>query len=197
MRNWLAIIALTSLGTIGCTKTPAYLYGEDLSGLQFELFSPRMGVFPDTTILKDPNNPFATDFCTDYVQPDMGLIASKWQLEGNPATAPVASFYCWATLVATAPNGESQWYVGNDILAMVTKGKTGSADPKDVKALGVAAYQSVLDNYPTAVTYDKNGKNPTELQTSSYKNILQLGGTVTGGWVLIKDEAGAEHAVKQ
>ena len=159
--GWLAIIALTSLGTIGCTKTPAYLYGEDLSNLQFKLYSPRMGVYPDTSILKDPNNPFATDPCTDQTPPDSGVIASKWDLQGNPVTAPVAAFYCWATLMALSPNGETP-VVRRQLTCWRWSPPARPATPtsSDVKALGVAAFQSVLDNYPTAVTYDKLGQEP-------------------------------------
>jgi hypothetical protein len=195
-KTWLTIVLLTSLGSIGCTNTPAYLYGEDLTNLQFKYFDAQMGVYPDTSILKDPNNPFAHDSCTDQVPADAGTIATKWVLQGSPATAPVVAFYCWATLLAQAPNGEDQWYVGNDLQAMVTMGKTGEADIAKVKLLGVAAYQSVLDNFPTAVTYDSSGKIPTEIQTSSYTGIIALGGMVTGGWELITDKNGVDHAVR-
>ncbi|HEX6835635.1 MAG TPA: hypothetical protein VF334_03630, partial [Polyangia bacterium] len=88
-----SLLAVVVLASIGCTKTPAYLYGRDFSGLAFVAYSANVGVYPDRTILDDPNNPFASDPPTDD---------GKWVLEAN--AGPVAAFYSWATLDADNPN---------------------------------------------------------------------------------------------
>jgi hypothetical protein len=64
------------------------------------------------------------------------------------------------------------------------------------EGLAIRAYQAVLDNFPESVTYDPTGKIPYSLATMSLQGILGLGGTPQGGWVLVKGEDGADHAVK-
>ena len=62
-----SLFAVAALALIGCTKTPAYLYGRDFTNLSFHAYSANVGVFPDRSILADPNNPFASDPPTDAV----------------------------------------------------------------------------------------------------------------------------------
>ena len=188
MRKWsLTVALLGSLALTGCTNTPAYLYGQDLSGLQFKFYNANEGIYPDTSILKDPNNPFKDDPCSDS-RPDGGPTAGKWQIQGSTKAGPIVAFYCWATLVATAPNGESQYYVGFNLENIYQTGKvTDPTTQGEVQALGVAAYQSVLINFPTAVTYDSSGVNASELETPSCQGILALGGKLPLGWTLITD----------
>ena len=188
MRKWsLTFAALVSLAVTGCTNTPAYLYGEDLSGVQFKFYNPNEGIYPDTSILSDPNNPFRYDPCSDQPAFDGG-VAGKWQIQGATKSGPIVAFYCWATVLATAPNGESQYYVGFNLENMFQTGKV--TDPKvqmEVKALGVAAYTSVLVNFPTAVTYDSSGMNASELETPSCQGILDLDGKLPPGWKPLMD----------
>jgi hypothetical protein len=178
MRKWsLTFAVLVSLAVTGCTNTPAYLYGENLSGLQFEYWNANMGIYPDTSILNDPNNPFAHDPCS---------TEGKWAIQGG--AGPIVSFYCWATLVATAPNGEEQYYVGLNLKSIFQTGK-GGAYQGDVQVLGIAAYTSLLTNFPTAVTYDSSGQNASELATPSCQGILDLDGKLPAGWAPIFDTA--------
>ncbi|HXU71146.1 MAG TPA: hypothetical protein VN947_17550 [Polyangia bacterium] len=184
MRNLLFSVA--ALVSIGCTKTPAYLYGRDFTSLTFHAYSPNVGIYPDRTVLDDPNNPFATDPPTDD---------GKWVLEAN--AGPVAAFYSWATLDAGNPNGEAQFYTAHDLQQIFRTGQASADDLPVAEDLAIRSYQAVLDNFPTSVTYDATGKVAFSLATMAYQGIVGLGGTVQGGWVLIKTEDGGDVAVKQ
>ena len=61
----MSLLAVAAVASVGCTKTPAYLYGRDFTSLVFHPNAPNEGVFPDRSILDDPNNPFASDPPTD------------------------------------------------------------------------------------------------------------------------------------
>lgn len=181
-----SLIAVAVLASIGCTKTPAYLYGRDFSNLAFHAFSPDEGIYPDRTVLEDPNNPFATDPPTDD---------GKWVLEAN--AGPVAAFYSWATLDADSANGEAQFYAAHDLQQIFRTGQASADELPVAQDLAIRAYQSVLDHFPTSVTYDVTGKIAFSLATMAYEGIVGLGGTVQGGWKLIKAEDGSDVAVKQ
>ena len=184
MRTSLFVVAV--LASIGCTKTPAYLYGRDFSNLTFHAFSPNEGVHPDRTILDDPNNPFAADPPTDD---------GKWVLEAN--AGPVAAFYSWATLDANSPNGEAQFYAAHDLQQIFRTGQASADELPVAQDLAIRGYQSVLDHFPTSVTYDATGKIAFSLATMAYQGIVGLGGTVQGGWKLVKAEDGSDVAVKE
>ena len=180
------VISVAALALFGCTKTPAYLYGRDFSNLTFHAYSANEGVYPDQSILADPNNPFASDPPTDN---------GKWTLEAN--AGPVAAFYSWATILADNPYGEAQFYAAHDLQQIFRTGQASADQLPLAQALAIAGYQSVLDNFPTSVTYDATGKIAFSLATMAYQGIVGLGGTVQGGWKLVKAEDGSDVAVKQ
>jgi hypothetical protein len=181
-----SLFAVAVLASVGCTKTPAYLYGRDFTSLVFHANSPNEGVFPDRTILDDPNNPFASDPPTDD---------GKWVLEAN--AGPVAAFYSWATLNADNPYGEAQFYTAHDLQQIFRTGQASADELPVAQDLAIRGYQAVLDYFPTSVTYDSTGKIAFSLATMAYQGIVGLGGTVKGGWELVKAEDGSDVAVKR
>lgn len=182
----MSLLAVAVLASFGCTKTPAYLYGRDFTSLTFHAYSASEGVYPDRSILDDPNNPFANDPPTDD---------GKWVLEAN--AGPVAAFYSWATLDADNPNGEAQFYTAHDLQQIFRTGQASADELPVAHDLAIRGYQSVLDHFPTSVTYDATGKIAFSLATMAYQGIVGLGGTVQGGWKLVKAEDGSDVAVKQ
>jgi hypothetical protein len=86
--------------------------------------------------------------------------------------------------------------VGTDLLSIYQNGEASQEDLPRVRAQAIRAYQSVLDNFPDAVTYDATGTIAYELVTPSYKGIVEMGGTVQGGWVLVQTANGQDRAVK-
>jgi hypothetical protein len=180
-----SLLAVALLASIGCTKTPAYLYGRDFSNLAFHAYAPNVGVYPDRSILDDPNNPFAGDPPTDD---------GKWLLEAN--AGPVAAFYSWATLDADNPNGEAQFYAAHDLQQIFRTGQASADELVVAQDLAIRGYQSVLDHFPTSVTYDASGKIAFSLATMACQGIIGLGGTPKG-WKLVKAEDGSDVAVRE
>ncbi|MCY1083319.1 hypothetical protein [Archangium lansingense] len=183
MKTWLVLAA--AVGISGCYEPASFVYGESLKDLTFQFHSPNVGIYPDNSVLVDPNNPFA--------QSTPGA-ETKWQIQSSGAH--VAAFYSWATLLARDPGGEAQFYVGNTLLAIYQNGAASQEDLPKVKEQGIRAYQSVLDNFPDAVTYDATGTIAYDLVTPAYKGIVEMGGKVTGGWVLMSTSNGQDRAVK-
>ena len=182
MRTWTPTVA--ALALVGCTRTPAYVYGRDFTNLTFQAYSASVGVYPDRSILQDPNNPFASDPPTDD---------GKWVLEAD--AGPVAAFYSWATIDANNPYGEAQYYTAHDLQQIFRTGQASAAELPVAQDLAIRGYQAVLDHFPASVTYDATGKIAFSLATMAYQGIVGLGGTVQGGWKLIKAEDGSDQAV--
>ncbi len=180
-----SLLAVAALALVGCTKTPAYLYGRDFTSLTFHPYSANVGIYPDRSILTDPNNPFATDPPTED---------GKWVLEAN--AGPVAAFYSWGTINANNPYGEAQFYTAHDLQQIFRTGQASGDDLPVAQDLAIRGYQAVLDYFPTSVTYDATGKIAFSLATMAYEGIVGLGGTVQGGWKLIKAEDGSDVAVQ-
>jgi len=120
---------------------------------------------------------------------------TKWNVQMNKSL-PVAAFYAWATLNAQAPYGESQYYVGYNLDATYMAEAAAVDDLPAIRAQAIRAFQTVLDDWPTAVTYDATGTIAYPLATPCYQAIVALGGTVSGGWVLVQDSTGHPLAVK-
>ncbi len=182
-KMWLLLAA--AVGIFGCYEPASYVYGESLDGLTLQLHSPDVGIHPDNSVLEDPNNPFA------HATPG---VETKWKIQSS--SAHVAAFYSWATLLAREPGGEAQFYVGTNLLAVYQNGEASQQELPRVREQAIRAYQSVLDNFPDAVTYDATGTIAYDLVTPAYKGIVELGGTVQGGWVLMKTSNGQDRAVK-
>jgi hypothetical protein len=179
------LLAAAAVGLCGCYDKASYVYGQPMDGLTLQLYSENVGVYPDQSVLEDPNNPFRLNSPGEE---------TKWEIQGSGDH--VAAFYAWATLLARGPYGEAQFYVGTDLLNVYQNGEASQEDLPKVKAQAIRAYQSVLDNFPDAVTYDATGKIAYELATPAYKGIVEMGGTVQGGWVLVKTANGQDRAVK-
>jgi hypothetical protein len=199
MRLTVALTFFVALA--GCSRAPTYLYGQDLSGLVFHPSGANVGVHPDQSVLIDPNNPFARNPPNTNCPADLAAdCTAKWALQaeaGPPAhKLTVAAFYSWATLNAAQPGGETQFYAAIDLQAIFEGGKAEAADLPAVSDLAIRGYQAVLDYFPDSVTYDATGTVASDLATPSYQNIVRLGGTVKGGWVLVQEPSGAVRAVR-
>ena len=170
----------------GCLDAPSHVEGKDLHAQRLSLYSTKMGIHPNTDVLHDPNNPFLDGPVGEE---------TKWVVlqHANPA----AAFYAWATLLAQGPNGERQYYVAKQLELIYTSGAVSGVELPYVRTMAIGAYQAQLDHFPDAVSYDASGKYAFELATLSYEGIVRLGGTVEGGWVLVKTPSGSTVAVKQ
>ncbi|MEQ8279906.1 MAG: hypothetical protein RMA76_03650 [Deltaproteobacteria bacterium] len=182
---WLlpAVIALLA----GCELDPQrYRYGENITGLQFEYFDETEGVHPSQVVLLNPNNPF--------VEAPIGA-ETKFDLLTGGGNA--AGFYAWATLLATGANGENQFYAATKLRDVYYANEVPPEDSEKVRLLAIAAFQSVLDNFPDSVTFDASGTIPFPLATPAFQAIVDLNGRPEGDWALVQDVNGNPVAVKR
>jgi hypothetical protein len=144
------------------------------------------GVYPDGSVLDDPANPFSRGALDDQ---------TVWDLQAHGGN--VAAFYAWATATARGATGERQYYAALDLKAIHDLGQCDEAEIPEVASRAIRGFQAVLDHFPTAVTYDASGMHAYELATPSVVGIIALGGTPSGGWVLVTKEDGTVIAVQR
>jgi hypothetical protein len=97
-----------------------------------------VGIYPETCILDDPDNPYINSYISEEL---------KWELHDASPSAK-SRYYLWATVLARTPNGENQYYTASALHELYTEG--GSTNAKEQ---AIRAYQSVLDNFYDDVTY--------------------------------------------
>jgi len=102
------------------------------------LYCEDVGIYPDTCVLEDPNNPYRMVAVNEV---------TKWDLSADAPSAK-ARFYVWATALAHIKTGENQYYVADSLHALYTEGTSVNAKTQAKKA-----YRSVLDNFYNSFTY--------------------------------------------
>jgi hypothetical protein len=137
-------------------------------------------------VLADPNNPFAN-----------GAVGQEtiWNIQAHGGA--VASFYAWSTALARGANGERQYYAALNLKVIYQTAMAMPDSMEQARTNAVAGFQSMLDNFPDAVTYDTTGTIAYDLATPCVESILELGGKVQGGWVLVAVDGGGKMAVKR
>lgn len=102
------------------------------------LYGENEGVYPETCVLEDPRNPYASVLVDEE---------TKWELH-DAAPSAKAKFYLWATALARSPSGENQYYTATALHQLFTEGGSENAREQAKKA-----YRSVLDNFYFAATH--------------------------------------------
>jgi len=166
-----------------CQDGGEYREGMDLSLLEFNYYSPTMGIHPDTVVLDDPNNIFSNGLTSE----------TKWTLESNKDRAghTVACFYAWATELAFDPRGENQYYTATALHDMYLREESKPEDIYAVRDLAIDAYQAVLDQFPGSVSYLADGETTFDLEPLACQGIIDLGGTPDGNCADAVDEESA------
>jgi hypothetical protein len=170
----------------GCADDGDPVGTENLAGLKLTLHGSNEGVFPDQSVLNDPNNPFA-----------IGTLSqdSVWLIQARGGN--VGAFYAWATMCARGCNGERQFYVATDLAAIYSGSQAEPSQLEAVRANAIKGFQAVLDHFPKDVTYAADGVTTYDLATLSVTGILSLGAKPTGGWVLVTLDDGGKLAVRR
>lgn len=109
-----------------------------------------VGIFPETCVLDDPENPYRETATKEFDvnDPDAETkFALADQIPPGP-TGAKARFYLWATALARFPSGENQWYTARALHELWD----AAADPI-IQVQALAAYQSVLDSFFGSVTF--------------------------------------------
>lgn len=180
----LVACALTSVLT-GCGDAPTYVVGQDLGALSFNLHTANMGIHPDTSVLQDPANPFATSAIADE---------TKWIVTGE--AGPVAAFYIWATTLARVPTGEAQYYAATALADIYAARLAEAPLLPYVRLMAIQGFQSLLDHFPTSVSYQADGTSSYPLAPAAYQGIINLGGSVQGNWVVLELEGGGTAVIQ-
>jgi hypothetical protein len=121
------------------------------------LFCEDVGIFDETCVLDDPENPYAfvATLEFDINNPDPNQ-PTKFDLLANIPPGPSgakARFYLWATALARRSNGENQWYTANALYELFDANSNPVSKDEIVRAQALKAYRSVLDNYFGSVTF--------------------------------------------
>ncbi len=174
----LTLIALLGPLLVACEEDvpdPFFEFGTVLGDLELEIISDTMGVHPDRSILFDPNNPFRNGVS----------IETKFQMvDAENGPGPVPGFYAAATALAIEPTGENQFLAASQAQAIFEQRRVDDVDLAVVRKLAITGYQTVLDEFPGAVTFDGTGRVPFDLMAPTIEGILALGGTPENGWYL-------------
>lgn len=174
------------LCAVACGDDSArYRFGENITGIQFELFDPSEGIHPSDVTLNNPRNPFRQVNISDNTKFDI-------LTDGGNAGA----FYAWATLLAKIPIGENQYYTATKLRDIFLSGEVAQEDSEVVRQMAIEAFQRVLDCFPDSVFFDVTGTFPRRLATLAFTEILKLGGVPQGDWVLITDSNGNPEAIR-
>jgi len=183
------LIKHLSLGLLllvaACGDPREYRVAIDTEEVQFEFFSSTEGIYPSRVTLSNPNNPFV-----NYA------IGSETKFAFEEGTSKAAAFYAWATLLATEATGENQFFVGLNLSALLEAGEVPDDQRESVRELAIAAFQSVLDNFPDSLLFDATATRSFRLATPSFLGIIELNGKPEGDWVLVQDEDGNPVAVQ-
>lgn len=181
----LTVASMLALGTACDIEPSEFRFGQNLTGLQFQLFDETAGIHPSKAILEDPNNPFRNTGVS--LEARFDILASG---------GDVATYYAWGTALAQGPFGEPQFYTAGALRNIALTGQVPMEQEPIVRQMAINAYQSMLDNYPDAVTFDTSGTISFGLATPAFLAILELGGRVQGDWVLVATPNGGQVAVR-
>lgn len=183
-RTLTALALVAALGA-GCDEgdPPEYEYGVVLADLELSLISDTVGVYPDRSVVFDPNNPFRGGLS----------LETKFAVLDD---GPIAGFYAFATALANEPTGENQWYTANQLQLVHEQQLAHPDDLALVRQIAIAGYQQVLDKFTGAVTYDATGRIPFDLMPLALQGILDLGGRPENGWKLVTGPDGELVAVQ-
>lgn len=132
-----------------------------------DLYCPNVGIAAEECILFDPENPFARAAITDD---------TKWDL-ADALSSPKAAFYLWATALAKNPTGENQYYTALSLHKLYTQGGSELAREQAKKA-----YQSLLDNYFTSLTYYEGAPKLDFIPDTNFRYSDWGSGTANAGW---------------
>lgn len=163
----LSLLLLMFVGT-GCGEVePAtYFYGYDLNELK--TYSPQddtEGVYPSSAVLSNPQNPFS------QIQPN---ATTKWDLESSSSLT--VAFYGWSSILVYEPTGEHQYYAANKLKGIYQKEECAPEDLETVREMAIKAYESVLTNFPTSISYLADGETSFPLAPLAEQALNELEG---------------------
>lgn len=155
-KHWLvALIGAATLVVAGCNSERDDGDGDLLNSIVLptdvvlDLYCEDVGVHPETCVLEDPANPFATStiFEFDEDNPDG---PSKFDVADGLPQGPngaKARFYFWATALARRPSGENQYYTALALHELFNANSNALSEDELVRDQALKAYRAYLDNF--------------------------------------------------
>ena len=156
----LALLGTAALVSAGCSGERDEGDGELFNSIVLptdvvlDLYCEDVGVHPETCVLDDPENPFAT---TTIIEFDVNApeATNKFELFDSLPPGPAgakARFYFWATALAQRPSGENQYYTALALHELYNANSNAISTDELVQEQAKKAYRSVLDNFFSSVT---------------------------------------------
>ncbi|HZX23735.1 MAG TPA: hypothetical protein VFF18_09375 [Woeseiaceae bacterium] len=156
----LALLGSAALASAGCSGERDESDGELINSIVLptdvvlDLYCEDVGVHPETCVLEDPENPFAT---TTIIEFDINNpeADNKFDLFNSLPPGPSgakARFYFWATALAQRPSGENQYYTALALHELYDANSNAISTDELVREQALKAYRSVLDNFFSSVT---------------------------------------------
>ena len=171
---------------VACGDDPEFRFGQNITGIEFELFDPTEGVHPSKVTLQNPRNPFRDIVISDAV---------KFDILANGGNA--GAFYAWASLLATIPIGENQFGVATKLRDIYLANEVANPEDREtVRLMAIDAFQAILDCFPDQLLFDATGTFGLKLATLAFTNIIDLRGVPQGDWVLVTNSRGEPEAVR-
>lgn len=158
--RFLALIATAALVSAGCSGEPDESDGELINAIVLptdvvlDFYCEDVGVHPETCVLDDPENPFATTTIIEFDlnNPD---AENKFDLFNSLPPGPSgakARFYFWATALAQRPSGENQYYTALALHELYDANSNAISTDELARDQALKAYRSLLDNFFGSVT---------------------------------------------
>lgn len=113
-----------------------------------------VGIYLETCVLGDPENPFVTTAIIEFDVNNPGGD-NKFDLFNSIPAGPTgakARFYFWATALARRPSGENQFYTALALHELFDANSNVLSTDELVRAQALKAYRSLLDNFFGSVT---------------------------------------------
>lgn len=197
----------------GC-DAPTDKDGEIINGIVLpsdvvlNLACENVGIYPETCVLGDPENPFATTAIVEF-DPNNPDQDDKFDLNDTLPPGPAgakARFYLWATALARRPSGENQYYTAKALHELFDANSNVLSTDELVREQALKAYRSVLDNFWGSVTFfecelcppDENGKLikfPAQLKEEVGDDLFRYDSTgyrllIEGGEIRVLERIG-------
>lgn len=118
------------------------------------LYCEDVGVFPETCVLEDPENPYATTTILEFNENNPGA-ENKFDLYNAIPRGPTgakARFYLWATALARQASGENQYYTALHLHELFDANSNVLSEDELAREQALKAYRSVLDNFFGSIT---------------------------------------------
>lgn len=116
----------------------------DMTTVQYDPLNQDEGIYPDVSVLINPDNPFVKSGINEN---------SKWDInDGLLQNEP--KYYLWATALAKFATGENQYYTAEAIRAI--EGNTLRAQ---------RAYEVILEHFYYDITFPGGGAAPVYLSS--------------------------------